>query len=161
MQTDGRFVENIERADKMRTKRGSKLDALRFSARERGSQTVETEVIEADFIEKLKPRSNFFQNFVGNFQVAFGKLQRGKDGAGFLDRELADFGDGFSSDTDGAGFGSQASSTAFRASGITAEATEKDTNVQLVLFPLQPGEEALYTAIVIRGIAFENQSAVF
>ena len=67
MQADRRLIENVERADEMRTERRGELDALRFAAGKRGGQTVERQVIEADFVEKLQARADFVQNFVGDF----------------------------------------------------------------------------------------------
>ena len=69
MQADGRLVENVERADQMRAERGGELDALRFAAGERGGEAIEREVVEADFIEELQARANFFENFLGDFRL--------------------------------------------------------------------------------------------
>ena len=66
MQADGRLVEHVERADQMRAQRSGQLDALRFAAGKRGSEPVEREVVEADFVEKTQPLLNFFEHFVGD-----------------------------------------------------------------------------------------------
>src|SRR5260370_41615748 len=125
----------------MRTKRGRELNPLRFSAGESGCQTVERKVIEADLVEKLQARANLFKDFVSNFQVCFGELQRGKENARFFYGELANFGDGFPGNADGAGLGTQARPATIRASGVTSEAADKDADVQLVLLALQPAEK--------------------
>ncbi len=75
MKTDGRLVENIERADQMGAERGGQLDALRFAAGERGGEAVESEVIEADFIEELQAGANFFEDFIGDFGLRLRQLQ--------------------------------------------------------------------------------------
>ena len=67
MQTDGRLVENVERADEMRAERSGQLNALRFAAGEGRSEAIERKVVETDFIEKLQPRANFLEDFVGDF----------------------------------------------------------------------------------------------
>src|SRR5260221_8913689 len=45
MEANGRFVEHVERAHKMRAERSGEMNPLRFSAGKRGSQTVEREEI--------------------------------------------------------------------------------------------------------------------
>ena len=67
VKADGRLVENIERADKMRAERSGELNALRFAAGESGSKAIEREVIEADFIEKLQTGADFFEDFFSDF----------------------------------------------------------------------------------------------
>ena len=69
MQADGRLVENVECADEMRTERSRELNALRFAAGQRRGQSLEREVVEADFVEKLQARTNFVQNFVRDFRL--------------------------------------------------------------------------------------------
>src|SRR5260370_42596849 len=75
MQTDGRFIQNIERPDKVRPQRGGKLNALRFAAGKRRGQALERKIIEAHFIEKLQPGSHFLQNPVGDLELRFRELQ--------------------------------------------------------------------------------------
>ena len=67
VEADGRLVENIERANKMRAERSGELNALRFAAGECRSKAVEREVIEADFIEKLQAGADFFEDFFCDF----------------------------------------------------------------------------------------------
>src|SRR6266581_2128146 len=93
--------------------------------------------------------------------MSFGELQRGKENARFFDGELANLGDGFPGNTDGPGFGAQTRSPAIRASGITAEAAEEDADVQLIFLALQPREKAFDAFVIVFGIAFENQPALF
>src|SRR5437016_10465414 len=93
--------------------------------------------------------------------MPFRELQIGKENARFLDSEFANFGDGFSCDADGAGFGAQTGSPAIRASGVTAEAAEEDADMQLVLLALQPGEKTFDAFVFVFGIALENQTALF
>src|SRR5207244_3000481 len=64
-------------------------------------------------------------------------------------------------DADGASFGAQASSATIRASGIPAEAAKENADVQLVLLALQPGEKTFYAFVIVFGIAFKNQAALF
>src|SRR6266581_6129448 len=161
METDGRFVENVERADEMRTERSCKLNALRFSAGERGGQAVQREVVETHLIKKLQARANFFQDSVRDFQVPFGELQGGKKNARFLDGKLANLRDGFLRHAHRARLGAQASPATLRAGRITTEAAEENADVQLVFLALQPGEKTFDPCVVVLRIAIENQAALF
>src|SRR5229473_8406576 len=161
MQADGRFIEHIERADKMRTERSRELDALRFSPRERRRQTIQREVIEAHLIKKLQTRSNLFENPVRDFLVSFRELQRGKENTRLFDAELADLSNRFSRYAHCASLGSQTSSPAIRTGRVASEAAEKNTHVQLVFFALQPGEKSFDALVVVLGIAFEIQAQLF
>src|SRR5437870_3401557 len=118
MEADSRLVEHVERTHKMRTERRGELNPLGFSAGERGSQTVESKVVEADFVEKLQTCTNFFENLVRDLQVPFGELQSGKEAACFLDGELANLRDRFSGHADGASLGAKARPATFRTSRV-------------------------------------------
>ena len=59
------------------------------------------------------------------------------------DRHRADFGDRFSGDAHGARFRAQPRAVAIRADGVAAIAAQKNAHVQLVFFPLEPGERSL------------------
>src|SRR6266481_798761 len=161
MEADRRLVEHVERTYKMRTERRGELNPLGFSAGERGSQTVESKVVEADFVEELQTCTNFFENLVRDLQVPFGELQSGKKGARFFDGELANLRDRFSGHADGTCLGAKARPPTFRTSRITAKAAEKNAYMQLVFFSLQPVEETFDPFVVILGVAFENQAALF
>ncbi len=113
----------------MRSERGGKLNALRFSARKSGSKPVEGEVIEADFIEKLQARADFFEDFLGDCCLRGGKNQRGKESASFFYCELAEFGDRAAYNANGARFRAKTCAAALRARGVTTIAAEKNAHV--------------------------------
>src|SRR5208283_4049175 len=144
VQANGGLVQDVKRADEMRTQRRGQLDALRFSAGESGGQTVEGEVVEADFVEKLQAGANLFQDSISNFGLRFSKAQLQEEFARFFHGELAQIGDGFSGDAHGAGFGAQARAATFGARGVPAETAQKDAHVEFVLLAFEPGEETLY-----------------
>src|SRR5271157_1849875 len=123
VQADGGLVQDVERANEMRTQRRGQLDALRFTARERGGKAVKGEVVEADFVEELQAGANLFQDFIGDV--------------------------GFPGDAHGACFGAQARAAAFGAHGIPAETAQKDAHVEFVLFALEPVEETFYAGEIV------------
>jgi hypothetical protein len=63
VQADGRLVEDVERAHQLRTKRGGQLNALRLAAGERGGKAVESEVFQADRVEKVEPLANLMSGW--------------------------------------------------------------------------------------------------
>src|SRR5208337_3545577 len=140
--------------------RRGQLDALRFSAGESGGQTVEGEVVEADFVEKLQAGANLFQDSISDFGLRFSKAQLQEEFARFFHGELAQIGDGFSGDAHGAGFGAQARAATFGARGVPAETAQKDAHVEFVLLAFEPGEETLYAVEIVFGIAFKHQTAL-
>src|SRR5882724_124333 len=161
VEADGRLVENVKRADEMRAERRGELDALRFAAREGGSEAIEGEVVEADFVEELEATANFFQDFVGDGFLHFGQLQRREKDARFLDGEFADFGNRFVCDANGAGFGAKARAAAIGASGVTAITAQENADVEFVFFTFEPGEETLDAVEIVFGIAFEDEATLF
>ena len=66
VQSDGRLVEHIQRADQPRSQRSRELNALRFAAGERGGEPVERQVFEADFVQEAQPLLDFQQQLVGD-----------------------------------------------------------------------------------------------
>src|ERR1700676_1604600 len=95
MQANGRFIENIQRAAEGRAEGSGQLDTLRFAAGKRGGESVQGEVIETDFIEKLQTGANFLQDFVGDLGLHRTELEFTKKYARFLHGEFAEVGDGF------------------------------------------------------------------
>ena len=160
MKADGRFVQNVERADEMRAERSGELDALGFAAGESRGQAIEGEIVEADFIEKLKTRANFLEDFFSDLVLCFGKREGREKRARFLDGKLAKLGDGMAGDADGAGFGAQAGSAAIRASGIPAIAAQKDADVQFIFFAFEPSEKSFDTLESVFRVAFEDETAL-
>src|SRR2546430_1149426 len=161
VEADGRLVENVKRADEMRAERRGELDALRFAAREGGSEAIEGEVVEADFIEELEATANFFKDFVGDGFLHFGQLQRREKDARFFDGEFADFGDGSVCNANGAGFGAKARAATIGTSGVTTITAQEDADVEFIFFTFEPREEAFDAVEIICGIAFEDEAALF
>src|SRR3990170_7962308 len=65
VQSDGRFVQHIQGADQMGAERGGQLDALGLATGERGSQAIQSEVVEADLVEEAQPLPDLFEDFIG------------------------------------------------------------------------------------------------
>src|SRR5882757_8063697 len=161
VEADGRLVENVKRADEMRAERGGELDALGFAAGEGGGETVEGEVVEADFVEELEAAANFFEDFVGDGFLHFGKLQRREKDTRFLDGEFADFGNRFVCNANGAGFGAKARATAIGAGGVTTITAQENADVEFIFFAFEPREKTFDAVKIVFGIAFEDEAALF
>ena len=75
VQPDRRLIQHVERAHEVRTQRRGQLDALRLAAGKRGSQPVERQIVEPDFVEESQALLDFFQNFVGDRGFGGAQLQ--------------------------------------------------------------------------------------
>ncbi len=160
VQADGRLVEDVERAHQARAQRRGELNPLRFAAGKRRGQPVQREVVEPHFVEKAQPLLNFFQDLFGDHRFGGAQLQAVEKRPRFLHRHPADFCDRAPSDLHGAGLGAQARAMAVGTSGVAAIAAEKYAHVQLVLFPLQPGEKALHAQEIFLAVALEDRVAL-
>ena len=67
VQTDARFVQNIQYACQTAAYLRCQTDALRFAAAERTGASVERQVIKAYVIEELQTRHNLLQNLMRNY----------------------------------------------------------------------------------------------
>ena len=154
VQADGGLIEDVERAHQIRAQRRSQLYALRLAARKRGGQPVEREVFEADFVQIFQPRADFLQQFVGHRHLKRRKVNLVEEVVRLLNRHPADVGDGLAVDAGVRSFGTQPSSPALGAEGVTAVAAEKDPHVQLVLLALEILEESPDAREVV--VAFDH-----
>jgi hypothetical protein len=141
VEADGRLVEDIKRADKLRAERGGELNALRLSAGERGGETVEGEVLQADGVEKTEARADLFEDGAGDFLLHGRELERGEERFGFRDGERGGLADAQAVDADAASLGAETLSAAVGALGIAAILAEHDADVELVFFALHLREE--------------------
>jgi len=69
VEADAGFVEDVECSDEAAAKGRSELNALRFTAGERGGETVEGEVFEADLLEEMDALADFFEDLAGDFYL--------------------------------------------------------------------------------------------
>ncbi len=79
MQSDGRFVQNIQHAAQFRADLRGQADALGFAARKRRGGPRQAQIIKPDGGEKLQPIANFFHHARGNLLLAlvqFPRLER-------------------------------------------------------------------------------------
>src|ERR1017187_4860570 len=142
VQADGRLVEHIQRAHQTRTKRCRELYALRFAARERRGETVQRQILKADFVKETQALPQFDQQPVG-YRGLLGRERESIEEAGrVFHRHAAHLADVLAIDFHLASFRAQAGSATRRAKRVAAIAAEKHADVQLVLLALQMLEEA-------------------
>lgn len=70
MKSDGRFVENVENALKVRAELGGQANTLGLAAGEGGGGAIELEVAEADVIEEFETLDDFGDDVAGDEMVA-------------------------------------------------------------------------------------------
>ena len=66
VQANGGLVKHVQRADQTRAERSRQLNALRFAARKRRGETVERQILQANFVKETQPFPKFDQQPVGN-----------------------------------------------------------------------------------------------
>src|SRR3954471_15538405 len=62
MQTNRRFVENVQCANERRTQRCGQLNALRFTSGESGCQALQCQILQSNVVEESQARANFPEN---------------------------------------------------------------------------------------------------
>ena len=155
VQADRRLVEHVERADQRRAERGGEADALRLAARERRRQPIERQVVEADVVEEAEPPLNLTQHLLGDRRFALRERQLGEERRGFAHRERAEPIDRPAGDEHVARFAAQPRALAVGAGLIAAIAAEEHADVDLVLLPLEPLEEAVDAVEVAAAVQHE------
>jgi hypothetical protein len=87
MQTDGRFVENVEHAAEVGTQLRREPDALRFAAGQRRDGTMKMQIAESDFSEEFQSFANFRKDIPRDDGFASFEFCASEDGAGVLHRQ--------------------------------------------------------------------------
>src|SRR3974390_273341 len=144
----------------MRAERRGELDALRLAAGECGGKAVESEVVQADFVEELEAGTNLLEDFVGEFCLHRGETQLRNEFPRFFHGELAEVGDRVAGDAHGPGFGAQAGAAAVRAGGVTAVTAQEHADVEFIFLALEPIEEAFDAVEFVFGIPLEDEPAL-
>ena len=110
MQTDGRFVENVQHAAKARTDLRGQANALRFAAGERGGRAIQAEIAETDGQQKIEALGDLFQRPAGNLSLARRELRQDlvDGGARRAQRQRREIRDGPSGQLHGQRFRTQA-----------------------------------------------------
>ena len=129
VESDARFVEDVEDAGESAADLRGEADALGFAAGEGAAFAVEGEVAEADFLEKGKAAGNFFDDFAGDgFLVAL-QAEVFHDFGGAGDGEVAEVMDGefgavVGHEGDGEHFGTEAGAAAAGAGAAVLQGFE-------------------------------------
>ena len=66
VQSDGRFVENVENAAQLRSDLRGEADALAFSTGKRGGGAAERQVAEPDVVEEFEALGDFVRDASGD-----------------------------------------------------------------------------------------------
>src|SRR5579871_3487660 len=94
METNRRFVEDIQDAAEIGTKLRSQTDALGLAAGKRGHAASELEITQADFAEKFQSLANLGQDITRDQRFAAFEFEFLKKCSSFLDRHLRERIDG-------------------------------------------------------------------
>ena len=150
VQTDRRLVEHVERADERGAERGGEVNPLRLAARERRRQPIERQVIEADVAQEREPPADFLQHLFGDHFFLLTEREAAEERLRFAHGERRDAIDRASAHLHVASFAPQTSAAAVGTCEIPAVAAQEDADMDFVLLPLQPAEEAPDAAVFLR-----------
>ena len=78
MQTDRRFIQNVEHPDQRGTDLGCQTDALTFPPRKSARSTVKGQVIEPDINQKREPLPDLLQDPASDFRLFSWQLDFGE-----------------------------------------------------------------------------------
>jgi hypothetical protein len=79
MESDRRFVKDVNDAGKPRPDLRGEPDALRFAAGKRGSGPLERQVGKADIDQKVEPRPDLLEYGRGNFRLPSAERKRAEE----------------------------------------------------------------------------------
>ena len=146
VQADGRLVEHVHDPGESGSDLAGQADALRLAAGERVGGPVERKIVEANIDQEAQARGDLAHQLVGDGLARAGEPQRGEEGRGVIEREMAHFVDRFAADEHEARLAAQAGAFAFGAGrhGLIGGKLFPDRlRVGLPVAPLQIGDDAL------------------
>ena len=144
VQSDGRFVEDIERADQPRAQRSRQLNTLRLTAGKSGRKAVQCEIFQPYIIEKPEPLAKFLQQLVCNVGFLRTQFELVEEARRILDRHRANLADVAAADLYLPRLQTQAAAVTRRAQGISPVSAQEDAHVKLVFLPLEMTEKTAY-----------------
>ena len=141
MQTDTRFVEDIQRSYQTAAKRSSQIDPLALAAGQRRRQPVEGQVAETDLIEVFEPVADFGQHPRSGFPVAVVEPQTVEKTLQFVDRHRHQLADMLSANLHVERLLTQPPAAAVGTNGLAGIARKHHPVLDLVTFSLQEFEK--------------------
>src|SRR5260370_6108165 len=78
MQTDRRFIEDVEHTAEIRSELGSQPDPLRLAATQRAGGSTERQVFQPNPLHEEEPLLDFGQNRIGNALSLAGEFESGE-----------------------------------------------------------------------------------
>ena len=145
MQSDARFVENIQHTDQARTDLRRQANALRFAAGKRTRRSIEREVRQADVLQKAQPFANLFEHLIGDEPLTLSELKRFKEPHRLCNRKRRHFRNVLAADRKSQTFGPQARSVAVlaRSNGhVLLDFTARPFRLHLTQTPLEARDHA-------------------
>ena len=144
VQPDRRLIQHIQRAHQLRPQRSRQLNPLRLAARQRRSQPVQRQILEAHRIQKLQPLPHLVENRPGNLLLHRRQLQLAKKLLRLRNRQRRSLADIQPIQPHRTRLGAQPLSAALRALRVTAILAQHHAHMQLVLLPLHLRKESVH-----------------
>ena len=161
MQTDRRFVEDVEHTDQAGSDLGGQPDALGLPARQRGRGPRQGQVVQPDVEQETEPRLDLLEYLTGDRLLPGTEGQRVEEPGALGDGQLGDLGDRLGAEIsgghrDGEDLGFEPGALAFGARHVAHEAFETLLHlfgVGLLHAALQKRQHALEVGVVRPGAA--------
>src|SRR3972149_4925755 len=115
MQSDARFVENIEHSRQTRADLGGEPDSLCFAARKTERRTIEAQVTEPNLEQKTKAVGDLPQSSLADPLAPLVQIERREIRERLIDRQRSDIGNTLAAELDGEAFFFQSRATALSA----------------------------------------------
>ena len=161
VESDRRFVEDVEGVDERRTERRRQVDAFELAAGEGAGLAVEGQVLETNLDQVAQPALHLLEHQLGDGAcLSPGERERREEVGGIADRHAVDVGDRAAVDAKVERVGADAGAAARRAGRVAAVAGEEDADVHLVGAPLEPAEPAADAGVVSLAVALDDEEAL-
>ncbi len=91
METDRRFIEDVEDADETAADLSCQPNALRLAATERGGRPIESQIPQTAIEQEPQPTANLLEGFGSDQRFGLRHLDRLKESSRLTDRQRAHF----------------------------------------------------------------------
>ncbi len=159
VQSDRRFVEDVEGVHQGRANGSGKIDTCQFAAGESARLAVQREIVQADIDQVAQPRAHFVEDELCDFLLIASQLDGIEEGCRLGHTHFLHFDDTASVDAVERRLGLQTPTMAVRTDPVAAVARQEDAYVHLVSAPFQPAKPAANA--VILAFSFDDPVALF
>ena len=149
VQTNAGLVENVERTYQRTAQRGTEVDALTLTARERVRESVQRQITQSHVEQELQSACNLLQQSLAHLSVMWLQLQSVEPFLQSHHRHLYQVGNAPAAYLHVVGFGLQARAVTYGACGLSPVSGQHHAVLYLVLILLHHVEEEVNTRALL------------